>query len=107
MLNTNADTIAYTLSVALSTRYRTTLYYCFEKEGVLRNVDDPKSIILSMTKSEYVTYLEQDIIVGGMIPKLDNSFNAIDEGVSEVLIMHANNLLTQKGTRLLHENGTK
>ena len=45
--------------------------------------------------------------VGGMIPKLDNSFNAIDEGVSEVLIMHANNLLTQKGTRLLHENGTR
>ena len=107
LLNTNADTIAYTLSVALSTRYRTTLYYCFEKEGVLKNVDDPKSIILSMTKSEYVAYLEQDIIAGGMIPKLDNSFNAIDEGVSEVLIMHANNLLTQKGTRLLHENGTK
>ena len=101
LLNTNADTIAYTLSVALSTKYQTSLYYCFEKEGVLRNIDDPNSIILSMTKLEYETYLKQDIIAGGMIPKLYNSFNAIDEGVSEVLIMHANNLLTQKGTRLI------
>ncbi len=101
LLNTNADTIAYTLSVALSTKYQTSLYYCFEKEGVLRNIDDPNSIILSMTKLEYETYLKQDIIAGGMIPKLHNSFNAIDEGVSEVLIMHANNLLTQKGTRLI------
>ena len=105
LLNTNADTIAYTLSVALSARYNTTLYYCFEKEGVLRDIDDPKSIILSMTKTEYETHLEQNIIAGGMIPKLHNSFNAIDEGVSEVLIMHANNLLTQKGTRLINENG--
>ena len=101
LLNTNADTIAYTLSVALSTKYQTSLYYCFEKEGVLRNIDDLNSIILSMTKLEYETYLKQDIIAGGMIPKLYNSFNAIDEGVSEVLIMHANNLLTQKGTRLI------
>ena len=101
LLNTNADTIAYTLSVALSTKYQTSLYYCFEKEGVLRNIDDLNSIILSMTKLEYETYLKQDIIAGGMIPKLHNSFNAIDEGVSEVLIMHANNLLTQKGTRLI------
>lgn len=103
LLNTNADTIAYTLSVALSTKYQTSLYYCFEKEGVLRNIDDPNSIILSMTKLEYETYLKQDIIAGGMIPKLHNSFNAIDEGVSEVLIMHANNLLTQKGTLLINE----
>ena len=105
LLNTNADTIAYTLSVALSTLYKTTLLYCFEKEGVLRDVDNPNSIILSMTKSEYETYLGQNIIAGGMIPKLHNSFNAIDEGVSEVLIMHADNLLNQKGTRLISENG--
>ncbi len=102
LLNTNADTIAYTLSVALSARFKTTLYYCFEKEGVLRNVDDPKSLILSMTKLEYEAYLKQNIIAGGMIPKLHNSFNAIDEGVSEVLVMHANNLLNQKGTKLTH-----
>ncbi len=105
LLNTNADTIAYTLSVALSATYKATLYYCFEKGGVLRNVDNPNSLILSMTKSEYELYLQQNIIAGGMIPKLFNSFNAIDEGVSEVLIMHADNLLNEKGTRLIGENG--
>lgn len=106
LLNTNADTIAYTLSVALSALSRTKLYYCFEKDGVLRDVDDPNSLILSMTRVEYEKYLDDNIIVGGMIPKLHNSFNAIDEGVSEVLVMHADNLLTQKGTRLFSENGT-
>jgi acetylglutamate kinase len=105
LLNTNADTIAYTLSVALSSLFKTTLLYCFEKEGVLRDVNNPNSLILSMTKSEYKEYLDQNIIAGGMIPKLHNSFNAIDEGVSEVLIMHADNLLNQKGTRLISENG--
>lgn len=105
LLNTNADTIAYTLSVALSSLFETTLLYCFEKEGVLRDVNNPNSLILSMTKSEYKKYLDQNIIAGGMIPKLHNSFNAIDEGVSEVLIMQADNLLNQKGTRLISENG--
>ena len=100
LLNTNADTIAYTLSVALSETSKTTLYYCFEKEGVLKNVDDPTSFFLSLTRAEYENYKSQKIITGGMIPKLYNSFNAIDEGVSEVLIMHAKNILTRKGTRL-------
>lgn len=105
-MNTNADTIAYTLSVALSEISKTSLYYCFEKEGVLKNVDDPNSIILSLTKAEYETYLDLNIIAGGMIPKLHNSFNAIDEGVSEVFIMHAKNILNQKGTRLIHNHDT-
>ena len=100
LLNTNADTIAYTLSVALSETSKTTLYYCFEKEGVLKNVDDPTSFFLSLTRTEYENYKSQKIIAGGMIPKLYNSFNAIDKGVSEVLIMHAKNILTRKGTRL-------
>jgi len=106
LLNTNADTVAYTLSVALSQIAKTTLYYCFEKEGVLKNVDDPNSIFLSLTKEEYQNYQEQKIIAGGMIPKLFNSFNAIDGGVSEVLIMHAKNILSQKGTRLTRSHET-
>ncbi len=106
LLNTNADTVAYTISVALSQIAKTTLYYCFEKEGVLKDVDKPDSIFLSLTKEQYQTYKEQNIIAGGMIPKLHNSFNAIDEGVSEVLIMHASNILTQKGTRLTRSNET-
>ena len=100
LLNTNADTIAYTISAAMSQLIKTKLYYCFEKEGVLKDIDDPDSILLSLTKKEYQTYKDQNIIDGGMIPKLHNSFNAIDEGVSEVLIMHANNILTERGTKL-------
>lgn len=109
LLNTNADTVAYTISVALSHVAKTTLFYCLEKEGVLKDIDNPNSIFLSLTKELYETYKEQNIIAGGMIPKLHNSFNAIDEGVSEVLIMHAQNILTQKGTRLTrsHESVAK
>lgn len=101
LLNTNADTVAYTLSVALSTIAKISLYYCFEQEGVLKDIDNPNSMLLSLTKEEYQAYKEQNIIGGGMIPKLHNSFNAIDEGVSEVLIMHAKNILTQRGTKLI------
>src|SRR5690606_30432852 len=43
LLNTNADTIASALAVALSSRYVTSLVYCFEKKGVLRDVQDEKS----------------------------------------------------------------
>ncbi len=102
LLNTNADTIAYTISAAMSQLIKTKLYYCFEKEGVLKDIDDPDSILLSLTKEEYQTYKDQNIIDGGMIPKLHNSFNAIDEGVSEVLIMHAKNILTERGPKLIN-----
>ncbi len=106
LLNTNADTVAYTISVAMSQLAETTLYYCFEKEGVLKDVDNADSIFLSLTKEQYQTYKNDNIIAGGMIPKLHNSFNAIDEGVSEVLIMHAKNILNEKGTKLIRSHET-
>lgn len=101
LLNTNADTIANTLAVAMSKRYKTTLYYCFEKEGVLRDVDNPDSLIKTITKIEAESLKAEGVIVGGMIPKIDNSFKAIEGGVSEVVILHADNLLTKRGTVLL------
>ena len=100
LLNTNADSIAYSLAVSLSTYYRTTLYYCFEKEGVLRDIADDKSLIPSINPSDYITLKKQGIIADGMIPKLDNSFKAIEEGVSKVVVLHARNLLKKKGTTL-------
>lgn len=100
LLNTNADTIAYTIAAACSKRYQTKLYYCFEKEGVLKDVDDPDSLIEDMNPIDYDGYKAQGVIADGMIPKLDNSFKAIDHGVSEVIILHAKNLLTGKGTVL-------
>jgi acetylglutamate kinase len=101
LLNTNADTIAYSLAAALSKYYRTTLFYCFEKEGVLRDINDEGSLISSITFNEYVELKSQGVIAGGMIPKIDNSFKAIQNGVSEVVILHAKNLLNGKGTKLI------
>jgi acetylglutamate kinase len=100
LLNTNADTIAYSLATALSKKYDTSLFYCFEKEGVLRDVNDANSLISKMNKQECETYKTQGIIADGMIPKLDNSFKAIEKGVSEVIILHAKNLLKKYGTTL-------
>jgi acetylglutamate kinase len=53
-----------------------------------------------MTKAECEKYKQQGIIADGMIPKLDNSFSAIENGVSKVIILHAKNLLNQQGTVL-------
>ena len=100
LLNTNADTIAYSVATGLSNNYNTSLYYCFEKEGVLKDINNPDSLIATMSFEECEVYKKNGIIVDGMIPKMDNSFKAIRNGVSEVIILHANNLLTRKGTIL-------
>ncbi|HBX44325.1 acetylglutamate kinase [Limibacterium fermenti] len=101
LLNTNADTIAYLMGTALSSTYTTRLYYCFEKEGVLKDVNDANTLIPSIDKPEYLTYRAAGVIADGMIPKMDNSFKSIEQGVSEVIILHAKNLLNGKGTRLV------
>lgn len=100
LLNTNADTVAYSLATALAKKYDTTLYYCFEKEGVLKDVNEPKSLISAINKHEFESLKELGIIADGMIPKLENSFRAIENGVSEVVILHAKNLLKKRGTIL-------
>lgn len=100
LLNTNADTVASSLAIALSKFYRTTLYYCFEKEGVLRDINDESSLIPLMNHESFIKLKSQGIIADGMIPKLDNSFKAINEGVSEVVVLHAKNLLEKRGTIL-------
>ena len=98
MLNTNADTIASTIAVALSEEYAVKLVYCFEKAGVLMNPDDENSVIPHINKEIYAELLLKNIITDGMIPKIDNAFTALDSGVREVVIKHADNLLTKKET---------
>jgi acetylglutamate kinase len=105
LLNTNADTIASALAVALSGLYETSLVYCFEKKGVLRDVDDDFSLISEIKSSEYESLKDQGIIAGGMIPKLHNAFEAIKNGVKDVYIGKAEELSTVNlkvfGTRLI------
>lgn len=100
LLNTNADTMASSLARALSGRFNTSLVYCFEKDGVLADPDDDTSVIPLITRESYKELLEKGMIVGGMIPKLDNAFAALENGVSEVFIKHADNVLNNKETLL-------
>lgn len=93
LLNTNADTIASEIAVALSKNFETHLIYCFEKNGVLKDVSDENSVIETMTKHEYHNFKNEGIISKGMIPKLDNAFTAIQKGVKEVVITHYSKLL--------------
>ncbi len=98
LLNTNADTIAGEAAKALAKHFDVTLVYCFEKKGVLMDANDDDSVIPEITKKLFVKYVEQEIIQGGMIPKLENAFAAIDAGVKEVIITEAGQLGCNTGT---------
>lgn len=86
LLNTNADTIAGETAVALSAFFDVTLVYCFEKKGVLRDENDDESLIPRITRADFDVLVADEIIRGGMIPKLENSFSALDAGVNKVVI---------------------
>ena len=126
LLNTNADTIASSVATAMANyRYRsprevccrceecthcsddgrltheTELIYCFEKDGVLYDKDDDSSVIGEITRGRFEELKKEGIVADGMIPKLTNSFKAIDNGVARVVIKHARNLLNNKGTVLI------
>ena len=125
LLNTNADTIASSIAIAMAGhRYRNRwevcsacencthcsddgrltheveLTYCFEKDGVLYDKDDDASIIPEIDKEKFARLKAEGIVADGMIPKLTNSFKAIDCGVACVKIKHARNLLNDRGTTL-------
>jgi len=93
MLNTNADTIAASLAISLSKVYEVRLIYCFEKKGVLEEVEDNTSVIRLMDKKIYSRLVQEKRLFEGILPKIDNAFDAIDKGVKEVLIGDAKDLL--------------
>lgn len=89
MLNINADTVATTLAKAMSKNFSTTLLYCFELKGVLSNFEDKTSVIDQINAQTYQELKSSGVISKGMIPKLDNSFDAIRNGVKKVIILHS------------------
>jgi len=93
ILNTNADTIAAAVAVSMSMVFDVRLIYCFEKKGVLENVNDDNSAIPLITKDIYRQLKNENKLFDGILPKIDNAFAAIDSGVAEVLIGHAGDLL--------------
>ncbi len=128
LLNTNADTIASSVAVAMAGyKYRsprevcckceecthcsddgrlthqTELIYCFEKDGVLYDKDDDESVIAEIDRERFAELRAEGRVADGMIPKLENSFRAIEAGVEKVIIKHARNLGNERGTVLVRE----
>ena len=115
LLNTNADTIASSVAIAMAKysyrsprevcsrceEYETDLIYCFEKDGVLYDKDDDSSVIPEIDREKFAQMKAEGRVADGMIPKLTNSFKAIDSGVARVIIKHARNLLGTTGTTLI------
>lgn len=98
ILNTNADTIAGETAKGLASRFEVTLVYCFEKKGVLCDENDDESVIPSLTPAEFRQYVADGVIQGGMIPKLENAFEALSAGVRRVVITSASAIATEGGT---------
>ena len=92
LLNTNADTIAASVAMAMAALYDVTLVFCFEHKGVLRNPDDPDSVIPHINSSSYEQLKADGIVSGGMLPKIDNSFAALRAGVKSVVITCADQI---------------
>ncbi|MEO8854014.1 MAG: acetylglutamate kinase [Ginsengibacter sp.] len=103
ILNTNADTIASVIAIALSEKYLVSLIFCFEKNGVLLDVDNENSTIPKLSFDDYRALKKSKKLFAGILPKIDNAFDAIREGVKEVIIGNSSEL-----TSLIdHSGGTK
>jgi acetylglutamate kinase len=100
LLNTNADTIASTLATAFSSTYSVNLTYCLELPGVLEDVADSSTVIPSLNRSAFIVGHEKGYFHAGMIPKLENAFNAIENGVTKVVICGPDSFLTNGGTHI-------
>lgn len=116
LLNTNADTIASSVAVSLASYIKegipseslssgkpadlpeVSLIYCFEKDGVLYDRDDDSSVIPEITPERYSRLKQEGRVAAGMIPKLDNAFNALENGVRQVIIKNARNIGNSIGT---------
>lgn len=103
LLNTNADTIASELAKGLSNDYKVELIYCFEKKGVLKDVEDDTSVIESINSELYLSLKNDGIINDGMLPKLENCFDSLQNGVDSVILGEAELIKdrTKKHTTLI------
>ncbi len=107
LLNTNADTIAQELAKGLSKDFEVHLVYSFEKSGVLLDANDDSTVIASINPNYYQQLKTEQKIFAGMIPKLDNAFAALQQGVKRVIIGKAEELQKliagKSGTSIIHE----
>ncbi len=87
LFNTNADTIASVMAQALSEKYEVELLYCFDKEGVLEDVNDPESVIKSVTEEDFTILKEEGKLHKGILPKLENALGAVKNNVEKVFLI--------------------
>lgn len=92
LLNTNADSIANAIAVSLSRSFDTRLIYCFEKNGVLYQPEDENSVIPLLDRNMFQVLKNEGIISKGMLPKLENCFQALEQKVGKIGIINAKNI---------------
>lgn len=101
LLNCNADSVASAVAVGLATECDTELLFCFEKRGVMRDIDDDTSVIANINREGYKTLLAEGVVNKGMIPKIDGAFRALECGVKVVTIKHSAELAdSSAGTKI-------
>lgn len=100
LLNCNADSVAGAVAIGMSTLYPTRLTYCFEKAGVMRDIEDEKTVIPEITSATFQKLREEEVIAAGMIPKLQNALECVAKGVAEVRICKAGAITGEGGTRV-------
>ena len=93
LFNTNADTIASSVAVGMSSDFEVELNYCFELNGVLEDISKPDSVISEIDPENYEPLKMDGTINSGMIPKIDNAFDAINAGVAAVRIMNSKHIV--------------
>ena len=101
LLNTNADSIANAVAIAMSEIYEVQLYLCFEKPGVLTDEQQPESIIKTLSEPEFDRLKSTGVVHSGMLPKLSNGFQAINRGVSQVWVGNYQSISKGRATRLV------
>lgn len=101
LLNCNADSVASAVAVALAQKAETELVFCFEKAGVMTDIDNPDSVIAEIRPQSYKTLLADGVVNKGMIPKIDGAFRALECGVKVVTIKHSAQLNEDSGTKIM------
>lgn len=94
LLNTNADTMASAIAIELSKVKIVSFFYCFEKKGLLKDINNDDSIIPELTIYETEQLKEKQIITDGMLPKINNIIHALENGVEKVILCHAKDVLS-------------
>ena len=79
--NINADTAAAQIAIALKARR---LVYLSDVPGLLKNPNDPKSLLSSLPVNQVEPLIKEGIISEGMLPKVNSAVEALNKGVNRV-----------------------